>query len=304
MSKALSQFFCTSQYSTEEIENLFQRTEKFKQQFNQSGLIEATNTRGKIVVLAFFEPSTRTRLSFETAAHRLGMKPIQFSDAGSSSISKGEDFFTSLKNIAQLKPDLIIQRWKTPSDLWERTVELSIPMINAGYSCESHPTQALLDIFTMQENLGPLKGRKFFIYGDIQHSRVAQSNIELLLRMGVEVGFSCPDEFLPKQDLWQRAERFEKLSEGIGWCDIVMGLRVQLERHKNEFQKDEYLAKYQFNKNHLSVLSSNAIIMHPGPFNLGVELTSEVLNDSRVKIYDQVENGVYLRAALMEAVIS
>jgi aspartate carbamoyltransferase catalytic subunit len=300
MSKGFQSFFCTSQCTKQEIESVFQRASFFKNSWQYSKSFETRELEDQTLVLAFLEPSTRTRLSFEMAAHRLKMKVLSFADLHQTSLKKGESYFETFKNVARLNPEIIVLRWQSPVSLWDELKTLNVPLINAGVGTEGHPTQALLDAFTMQSQFGHLKNRRILFYGDIKHSRVFASNQRLLKVLGAELAICCPDEFLPEESILSQVKRVPTLKEGLDWCDVVMGLRVQVERFSGDFDKKQVVSKYQLNAENLSALKSTAMIMHPGPFNLGIELTKDVLEDDRVRIYDQVENGVYVRAALIE----
>ncbi len=255
------------------------------------------------VALVFSEASTRTKMSFQLAAQRLGAQCLVIDNVKSSSMSKGETFFDTFWTLHSIKPDLFVIRCGEEDPLEEVTYKSKIPVINAGYGAKSHPTQALLDTFTIQERFGKLEGVKVLLVGDIDHSRVASSDIKLLKSFGADVKVSAPKEFYHRS---LGVENIESLDEAIQWCDVYMGLRVQFERHKPEENKvnpEEYIKNYSLNSKRLSQLSQNAVIMHPGPVNWGVEFREEVQNDKRLIMWQQKENGVYTRAALMEKLL-
>ncbi len=303
MPEPTKSFFCSSDFSLEKLEEVFQKAQYFKNSWLTKGSFQSQTLQDKVAVTAFFEPSTRTRLSFEIAAHRLKMRVINFGDSSQSSISKGESYYESLKIIAQMNPDLMILRWKRPTELWDQVQEFGVPFINAGLGSVAHPTQALSDAMTLKENFKNIKGLNVLISGDVKHSRVAASNMILLSRLGANVAYCCPEEFIPSSKVFNEAKHFYSFNEAIKWCDTLMCLRVQKERFEENYSTENFVAEYQLDKEKLGLLKKSAVIMHPGPFNLGVEITEDVLNDERVRIYNQAENGVYVRAALMEKLV-
>ena len=256
---------------------------------------------GKTGALLFFEASTRTRMSFETACARLGVYPILLNGRAGSSLEKGEALEDTILNVAAMKPSFLIVRSGDELDLEGVAEKISYPIINAGWGKKGHPTQALLDAYTIRKHLGSPQGQKVLIVGDVHHSRVARSHIELSKILGYELAFCGPAEFLPVAD---EVRTFQNLSEGLQWATVAMALRVQLERHSAKYLMADYREQYGFTVENLKPLSRKALILHPGPINQGTEMDSEVLQDSRCQVLDQVSNGVLIRQALLHKVLS
>jgi aspartate carbamoyltransferase catalytic subunit len=303
----------TRALSANDILFLFQKAEELSHQIDRSHGSAQLRPQGTVVrnlkpVIAcvFFEPSTRTRMSFQTAAYRLGCEVLTMEMASSSSLTKGESYADTVLNIAAMKPDAIVIRYGRSLELDELLPTLSIPVLNAGSGTQAHPTQALLDAFTIQKEMGSVKGRKVLIVGDIRHSRVARSNFDVLSKLGAEIGICGPAALMPHEaeSLIPGLKVFAELDEAIGWADVYMGLRIQLERHNAEELNLESLADYheQFglSDKRLKLLRSDAVILHPGPINHGVEFSEGVVRDSRSRVLNQVTNGVLIRAALLE----
>ncbi len=267
--------------------------------------IKASHTVAPVAALLFFEPSTRTRFSFEMAAKRLGISILTLDSAAGTSLSKGETLLDTIENIAAMKPDVLVVRHSGAQEVNEYLRESKIPVINAGDGTDEHPTQALLDAFTVQRRRGQTKGEKMLFVGDIKHSRVAQSDFKLFSRLGMQIGYCGPAELLPDRTQWAKAQRFEDLSAGLEWCDSVMGLRLQQERHSGQDYLDlnEYIQKYRLDFNTLQSLKPDGLIMHPGPYVPEVDLSTDVLKDPRCVIHEQVENGVYVRMALLAEIL-
>ena len=204
-------------------------------------------------------------------------------------------------------PDLMVVRYNTNPDADAVIKDLSCPVINGGTGASEHPTQALLDAYTIQENRGQVKGEKVLIVGDVLHSRVANSNLILLRQMGAEIAYCAPSEFLPKNEGWQGVRSFSQLNEAIEWATVIMGLRVQKERHQSEgsigMSLAEYREKYRIGGDQLKHFRNDGILLHPGPVIRGIEFSAFVLNDSRCKVLDQVTNGVFVRASLMSIIL-
>lgn len=256
--------------------------------------------------LIFFEPSTRTRFSFELACQRSSVSPLIFSSLEGTSLQKGETLEDTIHNIAAMGPSLLIVRAGSEFDLSGLSQMTGIPVINAGWGKEGHPTQALLDAFCWSEFLSSrgesISGKKLLVVGDIRHSRVAASHRELAQVLDYEIAWCGPTEFLPPEDLIQERV-FKKLQEGLEWCDAVMALRVQIERHQSKFSLEDYRRNFQLNFKSLSSLSGHAFIFHPGPINYGIEMDSELHGDPRYLVLQQVSHGVWLRQALIEKVL-
>ncbi|NQY20984.1 MAG: aspartate carbamoyltransferase catalytic subunit [Campylobacteraceae bacterium] len=284
----------TSDFTNEEIIDLFEDAKKF-QALRSNKLLE-----GKLIVTLFFENSTRTRSAFEIAAKRLGAEIVSL-DVGTSSRNKGESIFDTVANINAMKPDAIIIRHSEcglPATLSEH---VNCPIINAGDGKNAHPTQALLDLFTMIEHFdGNVDGKKIAIVGDARASRVAGSNKRLLPRFGIDVCFVAPDCFKIEGTEFKQ---YNHISEVIDNVDIVMSLRTQLERHTeiffesvNEYAKDYCITSETFGDRDL-------LLLHPGPVNRNVDISDEMLKDPRNKILEQVTNGVAVRMAILKKLI-
>jgi len=259
--------------------------------------------KGKTLVLAFFEASTRTRVSFEMAAQRLGMNVVNLL-MEASSVQKGESLLDTIKTLAAMRPDALVVRHSgsgVPHFLARHT---SVPILNAGDGVHEHPTQALLDALTIRDHKGKLAGLKVAILGDILHSRVARSNIHLLSKLGARIALGGPPPLVPKE--------FEKLAPGVTVCphieealegaDAVMMLRVQLERQREPLfaSPAEYARHYCLTMERLALAKPDAIVMHPAPFLRGIDIAGEVADSARSVIPHQVENGVAVRMALLE----
>ncbi len=258
--------------------------------------------RDVTVVNLFYENSTRTRISFELAEKRLGADTINFSASGSS-VSKGETLLDTVKNILSMKVDMVVMRHSAsgaPHFLSKHLPETAI--INAGDGINEHPTQALLDAFSIIEKAGSLEGKKIVLIGDIMHSRVALSNIWLLKKMGAEVMVAGPPTLIPKYIAEAMGVIVEhKLENALQWCDVANVLRIQLERQNQVLFSSlrEYNLAYGIKRQLLDKISKPVIIMHPGPVNRGVEIDSDVADSEHSIILDQVENGVAVRMAVM-----
>ena len=284
----------TSDFSKEEILALFNEAKEFLK-FEPNEIL-----KGKIIVTLFFENSTRTRSSFEIAAKRLGAEVVSL-DVGTSSTSKGETIFDTVANINAMKPDAIIIRHSEcglPESLKEY---VNCPIINAGDGKHSHPTQALLDLFTIYEHFnGQTQGKKLAIVGDVRNSRVAGSNRRLLPRFGIDVNLVAPDCFKYEGDEFKQ---FDTIQEIIDDMDIVMSLRSQLERHNityfeslQEYAKDFCITSELMERKEF-------LLLHPGPVNRNIDITDEVLKHPRCKVLEQVTNGVAIRAAILKKLI-
>lgn len=256
---------------------------------------------GKTGALLFFEASTRTRMSFETACARLGVYPILLNGRSGSSLEKGEALEDTILNVSAMKPSFVIVRSGDELDLEGVAEKISCPILNAGWGKKGHPTQALLDAYTIRKHLGSAQGQKVLIVGDVRHSRVARSHIELSKIIGYELAFCGPAEFLP---VTEEVRTFQNLQEGLQWATVAMALRVQIERHSAKYLMADYREQYGFTVENLKPLSRKALILHPGPINQGTEMDSEVLQDSRCQVLDQVSNGVLIRQALLLKVLS
>ena len=248
----------------------------------------------------FFENSTRTRLSFELAAKRLSAEIINFS-AGTSSLQKGESLIDTVNTIISMKMDVVIVRHQNPGVAHFLAGKVDAAVINAGDGAHEHPTQALLDAYTIRQKLGRIQGRKITILGDVLHSRVALSNIHAFQKLGAHVAVCAPKTLLPKHIETLGVEVHTRLQESLVWCDVIYLLRVQHERHfVSHFPSDrEYHHLYGLTVEKLKGLPKLPLIMHPGPVNRGVEVSSEVLDMPNAVVLDQVQNGVAIRMAVL-----
>ncbi|MES2769008.1 MAG: aspartate carbamoyltransferase catalytic subunit [Bdellovibrionota bacterium] len=267
--------------------------------------------QNKNACLLFFEPSTRTQISFDLAVRDCGMQSVTFNPE-SSSLKKGETVLDTLLNLEAMGFDLFIIRHGYPDEnLKDLSAHINAPIINAGEGMSGHPTQALLDCYTISKERKNLKGEKVLFVGDIKHSRVVQSNIELMKILGIEVALCAPEGFLPLKGKYDGIKIFDKLEEGMEWATVLMSLRTQFERHEefgNGIQsyaklKENFVKNYSITEQRLKNWKKDGIIMHPGPFNRGIEIQSEILDDPRNCIFKQVENGRKIRRALIDSII-
>lgn len=256
---------------------------------------QPTQCRGTVVNL-FFEASTRTNLSFQIAAERLGLRTLNF-DVSHSSVNKGESLQDTLETIDALGVDVAIIRHQADWPTLLEGTPLQMSLVNAGSGTFEHPTQALLDALTVRQHFGRLRGLKVTIVGDINHSRVARSNLHLLNTLGAQVRFAGPDAFRAP-DLAEVP--WLDLDEAIQDTDVLMMLRVQHERHAHSYDVETYHEQFGLTEQRLNFLSEDAVIMHPGPVNRGVEICSAAMEDSRCKILQQVSNGVAIRMAVLD----
>lgn len=282
-----------------DIDLIFKTADHFKEVINRP-IKKVPSLRDITIANLFFENSTRTRLSFELAEKRLSADIINFSSS-SSSVSKGETLIDTVNNILSMKVDMVVMRHPNPGAgiFLSRHIEASI--INAGDGTHEHPTQALLDSYSIREKLGEVKGKKVVIVGDILHSRVALSNIFALKLQGAEVKVCGPKTLIPKhiESLGVTVE--SNLIKALEWCDVANMLRVQNERMEISYfpSTREYTQQYGLNKAILDSLNKEIVIMHPGPINRGVEITSDVADSGQAIILDQVQNGVAIRMAVI-----
>lgn len=248
----------------------------------------------------FFENSTRTRVSFELAEKRLGADVINFSSS-SSSVKKGETLIDTVNNILSMKVDMVVMRHPAPGACMFLAKNVKSQIVNAGDGTHEHPTQALLDAFSIRSKLGDLKGKKVVIVGDINHSRVALSNIYCLQLLGAEVMVCGPVTLIPKHIEKLGVKISHNLDEALKWCDVANMLRIQLERQDQRFFPSikEYSRLFGLDMQRLNNLDKEIIVMHPGPINRGVEITSEVADSHQSIILEQVENGVAVRMAVL-----
>ncbi len=288
------------QMTKEDIQLILDTADAFKE-INTRDIKKVPTLRGKTIINAFFEASTRTRLSFEIAGKRLSADTVNISGS-TSSVVKGETLEDTAKNIEAMAPDIIVIRHGhsgAPHYLAER---VGCSIVNAGDGAHEHPSQALLDLLTMRDHKGRIEGLEVAIVGDITHSRVARSDIYALTRMGAKVRLCGPGTMLPPGiERLGNVEVFTNMREAIKDADVVMMLRIQLERQSNIMLPSlrEYARFYGLNPTNVKLAKPDAIIMHPGPMNRGVEISSLVADGAQNVILDQVENGVAVRMALL-----
>lgn len=283
----------------EDIQLIFQTADNFKDVLSRP-IKKVPSLRDITVANVFFENSTRTRLSFELAEKRLSADVVNFSSS-SSSVKKGETLLDTVNNILAMKVDMVVMRHSSPGAPHFLSKHVKANIINAGDGTHEHPTQALLDAFSIRERLGDVAGKKVAIIGDILHSRVALSNIFCLKKLGAEVMVCGPITLIPKfiAELGVKVEY--NVKKALEWCDVANVLRIQLERQQIKYFPSlrEYALYYGVNKALLDTLNKEIVIMHPGPINRGVELNSDVADSEHSIILGQVENGVAIRMAVL-----
>src|SRR6188768_631517 len=283
----------------EDIELIFETADNFKEVINRP-IKKVPSLRDVTIANVFFENSTRTRLSFELAQKRLSADTVNFS-ASTSSVKKGETLLDTVNNILAMKVDMIVMRHASPGAPHFLAKHIKANIINAGDGTHEHPTQALLDTFSIHEKLGSVSGKKIAIIGDILHSRVALSNIFAMKKLGAKVMVCGPPTLLPKFVKNLGVEVEFDVTKALQWCDVANVLRIQLERQQIKYFPSlrEYSLYYGINKKLLDSLKKQIIIMHPGPINRGVELSSDVADSEHSIILEQVENGVAIRMAVL-----
>lgn len=276
-----------------EIEELLDNAIDFK-----SGKRKVSCNENKVIANLFFEPSTRTHYSFEMAEYKLGYKTIDFT-ADTSSMRKGETLYDTIKTFESIGVDAVVIRHREDM-YYNRLKNINIPILNAGDGTKDHPSQSLLDLMTIKEEFGSFKGLKVLIVGDIKHSRVAHSNIKVMERLGMEVYTSGPEEFRD-EDL-----KFVNFNEMLPKVDVVMLLRIQFERHddKMSMTNEKYNTLYGITMDKVNKMKENAIIMHPAPFNRNVEISDDVVECSKSRIFKQMTNGVYVRMAMLDKALN
>ncbi len=283
----------------DDIELIFNTADHFKEVLNRP-IKKVPSLRDITIANLFFENSTRTKLSFELAEKRLSADVINFSSS-SSSIKKGETLIDTVNNILAMKVDMIVIRHPNPGAalLLSKNVESCI--VNAGDGTNEHPTQALLDAYSLKEKLGDLNGRKILIVGDILHSRVALSNIYALRLLNAKIKICSPLSLIPREIESLGLSIETNLDKALSWCDAVNVLRVQYERMEKSYfpNNREYTLLYGLDKKKIDQLKKDILILHPGPINRGVEITSDIVESNNSIILDQVENGVAIRMAVI-----
>jgi len=282
-----------------DIELIFKTADAFKEVINRP-IKKVPSLRDITIANLFFENSTRTRLSFELAEKRMSADVVNFS-AASSSVKKGETLIDTVNNILAMKVDMVVMRHASPGAAKFLSERVDAKVINAGDGTHEHPTQALLDAYSIREKLGSVEGKKVVIVGDILHSRVALSNIYCLQKLGAEVMICGPTTLIPKymHELGVKVEH--DLIKALEWCDVANMLRIQLERQEIKYFPSlrEYSMQYGLTKEILDNLSKEIVVMHPGPINRGVEITSDVADSKQSIILNQVENGVAVRMSVI-----
>lgn len=287
------------QISPDDIELIFETADTFKSVINRP-IKKVPSLRDITIANLFFENSTRTRISFELAEKRLSADVINFSSS-SSSVSKGETLIDTVKNILSMKVDMVVMRHPKPGAHIFLAKHINAQIVNAGDGTHEHPTQALLDAYSIREKLGNVNGKKVVIVGDIMHSRVAISNILCLQKLGAEVMVCGPTTLIPKYMDKMGVKVEYNLEKALQWCDVANMLRIQLERQEMKFFPSlrEYTMQYGLTGEVLKRLDRQITIMHPGPINRGVEISSEVADSEHSIILQQVENGVAVRMAVL-----
>ena len=283
-----------------DIESILTTAKQFKEVL-QRPIKKVPSLRDTTIVNLFYENSTRTRISFELAEKRLSADTINFSSSGSS-VKKGETLLDTVNNILSMKVDMVVMRHSASGAPHFLAQHIPAAIINAGDGINEHPTQALLDAFSIEEKAGTLAGKKVVLVGDIMHSRVALSNIYLLKKMGAEIMVAGPPTLIPKHIKEALGVKVEyNLKKALQWCDVANVLRIQLERQNQVLFSSlrEYSLAYGVTKKLLDSLGKEIIIMHPGPINRGVEIDSDVADSNQSIILQQVENGVAIRMAVL-----
>lgn len=287
------------QLSEEDIQAIFTTADSFKDVINRS-IKKVPSLRDITIANLFFENSTRTRLSFELAEKRLSADVVNFS-ASSSSVKKGETLIDTVNNILAMKVDIVVMRHPNPGAAMFLSKHVNARIVNAGDGTHEHPTQALLDAFSIREKLGDVAGKKVVIVGDILHSRVALSNIFCLQKLGAEVMVCGPTTLIPKHINELGVKVSHNLREALNWCDVANMLRIQLERQEIKYFPSlrEYSMLFGLDRELLDSLNKKITVMHPGPINRGVEITSDVADSKQSIILEQVQNGVAIRMAVL-----
>ena len=283
----------------QDIELIFKTADNFKEIINRP-IKKVPSLRDVTIANLFFETSTRTKLSFELAQKRLSADIINFSSS-QSSVKKGETLIDTVNNILSMKVDMIVLRHPNPGAPILISEKISASIINAGDGSHEHPTQALLDSYSIRERLGDVKNKNVLIVGDIMHSRVALSNIYALQLQGANIMVCGPKTLIPKYLHKLGVKIEDNLLTALKWCNVVNMLRIQNERMKSSYFPSirEYKKYYGLTMNHLNLLDDEIIVMHPGPINRGVEISSDVADSKYSIILDQVENGVAIRMAVI-----
>jgi len=285
--------------SASDIKLIFETADHFKEVINRP-IKKVPSLRDVTIANLFFENSTRTRLSFELAEKRLSADVVNFS-ASSSSVKKGETLIDTVNNILAMKVDMVVMRHPNPGASVFLSKHVNASIVNAGDGTHEHPTQALLDAFSIREKLGSVEGKKVVIVGDILHSRVALSNIFCLTKLGAEVKVCGPNTLMPQHIRNLGVSVEHDLNKALKWCDVANMLRVQNERMSTRYYPStrEYVQQYGLDKKRLDAIKKSILVMHPGPINRGVEVSSDIADSHHAIILNQVENGVAIRMAIL-----
>jgi aspartate carbamoyltransferase catalytic subunit len=285
--------------TSEDVSLIFETADNFKSILNRQ-IKKVPSLRDITIANVFFENSTRTKISFELAEKRLSADVVNFSSS-SSSVSKGETLIDTVNNILSMKVDMVVMRHPAPGAALFLSKHVDAQIINAGDGTHEHPTQALLDAYSIREEFGDIQGKKVVIVGDILHSRVALSNIYCLQKMGAEVAVCGPPTLIPKHIDSLGVQVMHNLNDALEWCDVANMLRIQMERQQTKYFPSlrEYSMQYGLTMDHLNRIDKDITIMHPGPINRGVEISSEVADSDQSIILNQVENGVAIRMAVL-----
>jgi aspartate carbamoyltransferase catalytic subunit len=285
--------------TADDINLILSTAENFKEVINRP-IKKVPSLRDITIANLFFENSTRTKLSFELAEKRLSADVINFSSS-LSSVKKGETLIDTVNNILAMKVDMVVMRHPNPGAAAFLAKHVDAKIINAGDGAHEHPTQALLDAYSIKEKLGNIKGKKIAIVGDILHSRVALSNIFCLKKLGAEIMVCGPTTLMPKYISSLGVKVEHNLRKALEWCDVANMLRIQMERQDIKYFPSlrEYTMLFGLNKDLLDSLSKKIVIMHPGPINRGVEITSDVADGNQSIILEQVENGIAIRMSVL-----
>jgi len=285
----------TKDLSIDEVISLFKRAKELK-----NSTTDQNRLKDKLIITIFFENSTRTRSSFEIAAKRLSANVVSL-DVSKSSAKKGETLFDTAANLDAMEPNAIVVRHKNAGVPKILSNYVNCPILNGGDGAHAHPTQALLDLFTIKEHFKDVRGKKIAIVGDIKNSRVANSNIELLTRFGLEVILVSPIHFMPKLNNFKKTHNIKEIIDEV---DIIMSLRTQTERHKNLIYASlkDYANDFCITKD--LIKNRDILILHPGPVHRNIDIDDEVLRDPRCKVLQQVKNGVFVRMAILEYLIN
>lgn len=284
---------------------LFEKCIDLKNKFHQQ--INIATTPQCIAVLLFFEPSTRTRFSFEAACARAGVHPLILDGASGTSLEKGETMEDTILNLEAMRPLFFVIRCPDSLDLKDLQKQISVPIINAGWGMKGHPTQTLLDAVTLFERWKTLENKKILFVGDIKHSRVVRSHLQLSSILNYQIAYCAPKQLLPNDIDTKAIQCFDHLEPALKWADAVVALRVQKERHVDLAQTVDFISDYRekfgLNLKKLENFKTDGLILHPGPINYGVELEKEVLKDSRSVILQLVENGTFMRETLVREIL-